>query len=40
MENKREIDKSNIDRTHTSDALGYYIDYEYPIRGGVISKQW
>ena len=40
MEGKREMDKSNMDRTHTSDALGYYIDFEYPIRGGVISKQW
>lgn len=40
MEGKREMDKSNMDRTHTSDALGYYIDYEYPIRGGGISKQW
>ena len=39
-EGKREIDKSNLDRTHTSDALGYYIDYEYSIRGKTISKQW
>jgi len=40
MEGKREIDKSNMDRTHASDALGYYIDFEYPIRGGIRSKQW
>jgi hypothetical protein len=39
-EGKREIDKSNIERTHSSDALGYYIDYRYSIRGGVLSKQW
>jgi hypothetical protein len=32
-EGKREIDKSNIERTHSSDALGYYIDYEYNLKG-------
>lgn len=33
MENKREIDKSNRDRTHASDGVGYYIEYEYPLKG-------
>lgn len=32
-EGKREIDKSNIERTHSSDAIGYYIDYEYSLKG-------
>lgn len=32
-EGKREIDKSNIDRTHISDALGYYIEFEHSIKG-------
>ena len=32
-EGKREIDKANIERTHASDALGYYIDYEYSLKG-------
>lgn len=39
-EGKREIDKSNIERTHSSDALGYYIDYEYSLKGRAIGKQW
>ena len=39
-EGKREIDKSNIERTHSSDALGYFIDYEYPLKGKAIGKQW
>lgn len=39
-EGKREIDKSNIERTHSSDALGYYIDYEYPLKGRLSGKQW
>lgn len=32
-EGKREIDKSNLDLTHISDALGYYIEYEYSLKG-------
>ena len=32
-EGKREIDKSNIERTHSSDGLGYYEEYEYSIKG-------
>ena len=32
-EGKREIDKSNIERTHASDGVGYYIDYEYSLKG-------
>lgn len=40
-ENKREIDKkSNPDLTHITDALGYYIEYEYGLKGKVRSKQW
>jgi len=31
-EGKREIDKSNLTLTHISDAVGYYIEYEFPIR--------
>jgi len=26
------IDKSNFERTHASDALGYFIEYEFPLR--------
>lgn len=33
-EKKREIDKkSNSDRTHGTDALGYYIEYKYSLKG-------
>jgi len=33
-EKKREIDKkSNMDRTHGTDALGYYIEYAYSLKG-------
>lgn len=32
-EDRREIDKSNSERTHASDALGYYIEFEYSIKG-------
>lgn len=32
-EGKREIDKSDIMRTHISDAIGYYIEYEYSLKG-------
>lgn len=32
-EGKREIDKSNLDLTHISDAIGYYIEYEYSLKG-------
>lgn len=33
-EDKKEIDKkSNKDLTHISDALGYYIEYEYSLKG-------
>ena len=31
-ENTRELDKSNANLTHSSDALGYFVDYEYPCR--------
>lgn len=31
-EGKREIDKSDHELTHISDAIGYYIDYKYPLR--------
>jgi hypothetical protein len=30
-----EIDKRTRDRTHTSDALGYYIAYAFPLRGSI-----
>ena len=30
-ENSNEIDKSNPDRTHMSDALGYLVHYRYPL---------
>lgn len=29
--NSSDLDKSNIERTHITDGLGYFIDYEYPI---------
>jgi len=32
-EGKREIDKTNLQRTHASDGLGYYIEYEYSLKG-------
>lgn len=32
-EGKREIDKSNLDLTHISDAIGYYIEYNYSLKG-------
>ena len=32
-EERREIDKSNLDLTHISDAIGYYIEYEYSLKG-------
>lgn len=31
-EGRSEIDKSNGELTHASDALGYFIHYEYPLR--------
>jgi hypothetical protein len=39
-EGKREIDKSNIERTHSSDNIGYMIEYKYSLKGNIISKQW
>lgn len=30
------LDKSDPDRTHTSDALGYYIAYRYPLHRGKV----
>lgn len=38
-EGKREIDKSSSDLTHVSDAVGYYIDYEYSLKGKPIVYQ-
>ena len=32
-EGKREIDKANIELTHASDGVGYYIEYEYSLKG-------
>tara|TARA_Y100000361_G_scaffold42295_1_gene36346 strand:- start:346 stop:1620 length:1275 start_codon:yes stop_codon:yes gene_type:complete len=31
-EHTRELDKSNQELTHMSDAIGYFIDYEFPVR--------
>lgn len=31
-----DIDKTNPDRTHSSDGLGYFIEYEYPIVKGFL----
>ena len=31
-EHTRDLDKSNLSLTHMSDALGYFIDYEMPVR--------
>jgi hypothetical protein len=39
-EGKNEIDKSNSDRTHNTDNIGYPIEYEYPLTGKIMSKQW
>jgi hypothetical protein len=36
-EGKREIDKDNIERTHSSDGVGYYIEYNYGLKGKVTS---
>jgi hypothetical protein len=35
-----ELDKSDPMRTHTSDALGYYIAQEFPMRGSVGPKPY
>ena len=32
LKNSREVDKTNADLTHSSDALGYYIVRKFPIR--------
>lgn len=32
-EGKREIDKSNIERTHSSDNVGYMIEYKHSLKG-------
>ena len=29
-----ELDKTNLERTHASDALGYFIEYEFPLKSG------
>lgn len=39
------IEKNNTDEikkqlTHISDAIGYYIEYEYPLKGKTTSMQW
>lgn len=36
-EGKREIDKDNMERTHSSDGVGYYIEYNYGLKGKVTS---
>ena len=35
-EGTRELDKSNKDLTHMTDALGYMVDYEFPVRKPVV----
>lgn len=39
-EGKNEVDKSNADRTHNTDNLGYWIERDFSLRGKTISKQW
>lgn len=39
-EGKREVDASNLDLTHISDAIGYYIEYEHSLKGKPIVKQF
>lgn len=31
-----DIDKKNTDRTHSSDGLGYFVDYEFPVVKGYL----
>jgi hypothetical protein len=40
VEGKRDIDKSNPDKTHSSDAAGYRETYLYSIKGRPQGKQW
>jgi hypothetical protein len=37
-EKSRDIDKSDLNLTHISDALGYYIEYEFGLKGKNTSK--
>lgn len=39
-DNSKEIDKSNPELTHISDALGYYIEYEYSLKGKPNYSNW
>lgn len=39
-EGTRDINKTDSRLTHISDAIGYRIEYLYPIRGNAIAKQW
>jgi len=34
-EGERKIDKSNIERTHSSDAVGYWIEYKHSLKGNI-----
>ena len=34
-----DIDKSDPKRTHVSDELGYYVDYEFPVGGGEVWEE-
>lgn len=34
VENGSGIDKSRRDRTHASDAIGYFIEHEFPLKIG------
>jgi hypothetical protein len=38
-----EIDKSNLELTHLTDALGYYVQKKWPVRrryAGVARRYW
>ena len=40
IEGKRDIDKSTLDKTHSSDAIGYRETYLYSVKGRAVGKQW
>jgi len=39
-ENGIDLDGSNPERTHNSDSVDYFSDYEYPIKGRTVGKQY
>ncbi len=40
MEGKREIDKRNLELTHSSDGVGYYQEYEHSLKGRPVTTHW